>query len=135
MISANVTPTVPFPPISGPRTTEISLRDHFAGHVLNGIIAADADTMIRAHDPNLNGHANLAKTCISAGTVPRLTAKIVKVATPGKGWLSNRFSVSQRILARTPPGILFANPNNRQMSVMLQETNEPMGVRPQHLRG
>jgi hypothetical protein len=42
---------------------EISLRDHFAGLALNGIIAADADMSVRAQDPNLNGHAYIAKTC------------------------------------------------------------------------
>jgi hypothetical protein len=64
MISPNVAPTVPVPPTSGPRTTEITLRDHFAGQALQGLIASgDPDSGIRSQDPNLNGHVNLARTC------------------------------------------------------------------------
>lgn len=45
------------------RAAEISLRDHFAGLVLNGIIAADENTSINSPDAVINGHAYLVKTC------------------------------------------------------------------------
>jgi hypothetical protein len=58
MTSPNIQLATPAPQVS-----EISLRDHFAGLAMNGIIAADPDNCIHAHDPALNGHASLAKTC------------------------------------------------------------------------
>jgi hypothetical protein len=73
-----MTPPTLQPATPAPQVSEISLRDHFAGLAMNGIIAADPDNCIHAHDPALNGHASLAKTCyrladamLAAGLVTR----------------------------------------------------------------
>jgi hypothetical protein len=53
---------VPRPP-STSATEIVTIRDHFAAHALSGLIAADTDSTVHSKDPNVNGHAHLAKTC------------------------------------------------------------------------